>query len=92
MEKKTVGLLFDNQHAKYVYDFTKKRVREIRTIANSSMSSALSKFSIGYIVSHNGDYYKGLLIEQDAYSYEEAKQILLELLETKQFKNVTIIK
>lgn len=76
--------LYDNPKKNYTFDFSKKRVKE--------NGKVMEKFSIGYIVSHNGDFYRGLLIEQDAYNYEESKQILLSLLEQKQFSNVTIIK
>ena len=76
--------LYDNQKKQYTFDFSKKRVKE--------NGKVMEKFSIGCAVSHNGDFYRGLLIEQDAYNYEDSKQILLSLLEQKQFSNVTIIK
>lgn len=76
--------LFSNPKKQYTYDFSKKRIKENGKI--------MEKFSIGYAVSHNGDFYGGLLIEQDAYNYEESKQRFLSLLEEKQFSNVTIIK
>ena len=76
--------LYNNQKKQYTFDFSKKRVKE--------NGKVMEKFSIGYAVSHNGDFYRGLLIEQDAYNYEDSKQILLSLLEQKQFSNVTIIK
>ena len=76
--------LYGNQKKQYTFDFSKKRVKE--------NGKVMEKFSIGYTVSHNGDFYRGLLIEQDAYNYEDSKQILLSLLEQKQFSNVTIIK
>lgn len=76
--------LYDNQKKQYTFDFSKKRVKE--------NGKVMEKFSIGYVVSHNGDFYRGLLIKQDAYNYEDSKQILLSLLEQKQFSNVTIIK
>lgn len=79
-----VQYLYGNQKKHYTFDFSKKRVKENGKI--------MEKFSIGYAVSHNGDFYRGLLIEQDAYNYEDSKQILLSLLEQKQFSNVTIIK
>ena len=76
--------LYDNPKRSYTFDFSKKRVKE--------NGKVMEKFSIGYAVSHNGDFYRGLLIEQDAYNYEDSKQIFLSLLEEKQFSNVTIIK
>ena len=76
--------LYGNQKKHYTFDFSKKRVKE--------NGKVMEKFSIGYAVLHNGDFYRGLLIEQDAYNYEDSKQILLSLLEEKQFSNVTIIK
>ena len=76
--------LYDNQKKQYTFDFSKKRVKE--------NGKVMEKSSIGYVVSRNGDFYRGLLIEQDAYNYEDSKQILLSLLEEKQFSNVTIIK
>lgn len=76
--------LYGNQKKHYTFDFSKKRVKE--------NGKVMEKFSIGYAVLHNGDFYCGLLIEQDAYNYEDSKQILLSLLEEKQFGNVTIIK
>lgn len=76
--------LYDNPKRNWTFDFSKKRVKE--------NGKVMEKFSIGYAVSHNGDFYRGLLIEQDAYNYEDSKQILLSLLEQKQFSNVTIIK
>ena len=81
--------LYDNQKKHYTFDFSKKRVTE--------NGKVMEKFSIGYAVLRNGDFcngefYRGFLIEQDAYNYEDSKQILLSLLEQKQFSNVTIIK
>lgn len=76
--------LYGNQKKQYTFDFSKKRVKE--------NGKVMDKFSIGYAVSFNGDFYLGLLIEQDAYNYEDSKQIFLSLLEEKQFGNVTIIK
>lgn len=76
--------LYGNQKKHYTFDFSKKRVTE--------NGKVMEKFSIGYAVLHNGDFYRGLLIEQDAYNYEDSKQILLSLLEEKQFSNITIIK
>lgn len=76
--------LYNNPKKNWTFDFSKKRVKE--------NGKVMEKFSIGFTVSHNGDFYRGLLIEQDAYNYEDSKQILLGLLEQKQFNNVTIIK
>ena len=76
--------LYDNQKKQYTFDFSKKRVKE--------NGKVMEKFRIGYVVSRSGDFYRGLLIEQGAYNYEDSKQILLSLLEQKQFSNVTIIK
>ena len=76
--------LYDNQKKHYTFDFSKKRVKE--------NGKVMEKFSIGYVVASNGDFYRGLLIEHDAYNYEDSKQILLSFLEQKQFSNVTIIK
>lgn len=76
--------LYGNQKKHYTFDFRKKRVKE--------NGKVMEKFSIGYAVLHNGDFYRGLLIEQDACNYEDSKQIFLGLLEQKQFDNVTIIK
>lgn len=77
--------LFDNPSKSYEFDFRKKFVKE--------NGKRMTKFSIGYLISHNGDFYKGLLIEQEvAYSYDEAKQALLSHLEKMKFENVKIIK
>lgn len=79
--------LFSNPKKQYTYDFSKKLVKE--------NGKVMDKFSIGYAVSRNGDFYDGLFglfTEQGVYNYEESKQRFLRLLEEKQFGNVTIIK
>lgn len=79
--------LFDNQKKHYTFDFSKKRVKE--------NGSVMSKFDMGYVIEHNGDYFRGISItcyKSSAWSYEEVKTALLEHLKEKQFSNVTIIK
>ena len=81
--------LFQKQST-YTFDFRKPRVKETRTNELGSTTSVMDKFSIGYVVGHI-DFYKGLYLA-DVFSYADCKQKFLELLEQKQFNNVTIIK
>lgn len=78
--------LYDNQKKHYTFDFSKKRVKQ--------NGKVMSKFDMGYTIEHNGNHYQGLMITvyEDLYNYEAVKTMLLELLEQKQFRNVTIVK
>lgn len=78
--------LYNNPKKHWTFDFSKKRVKENGKI--------MSKFDMGYTIEHNGNFYRGVSITcyEYAYEYDEVKATLLELLEQKQFSNVTIIK
>lgn len=87
--------LYNSSNRRFIYDFRKPRVKEtIESLEyNSKSTSVMDKFSMGHLIGHNGDYWYGLTVTvYNSYRYDEIKRRMLELLEEKQFENVTIIK
>lgn len=88
-------ILYGNNTRKYEFDFRKARVKETsRGADGSERTEVLTKFSMGYLLQNNGDYYYGLAVTlyETTYSYAEVKQRLLAHLEQNDFINVTVIK
>lgn len=79
--------LFGRKDVHYTYDFRGKRVKLQH---NANKPKVENKCSLCYAIGAIS-FYKGLYAE-DIYNYAECSQILLELLENKEFNNVTIIK
>lgn len=94
-QPKQVEYLYNQKQREFVYDFRKPRVKETTKYLDSGTerTEVMEKFSMGYLIEGNGDFYFGIGVTiSNSYRYEEVKQRLLELLETKKFENVTIIK